>query len=430
MSKVKGIALCAAAALLLTPTLAHGNGFALFEHGARGVGMGGAFGATANDPSAGYYNPAGLAFLEGMQSSAGAYLITETSKFTGDDPYPGAGYKAELEHQIFYPLHLHVTGDLAKNLRWGISTTAPFGLGTWWPDDYAGKFITKRVDLKVLNLNPNLAYKVSDNFAVAVGFDYFLSQVDITKSIGVINPYTQQVAEVGQVHLFTPDWETGSGWNAGILWKIGGGFSFGATYRSRVEMKYSDAEASFVQFGTGYADFDAIVAGLLPFGDNVPGTSEIVFPAEMRYAVAWHNDVWTVEADFVRMGWDTFETLPITIEGRPDLSSVRAEDYVDRTTFRFGVEWKTSDRWAWQFGYLDDPTPVPTASVSPLLPDSDRTGYSVGFTWDWTNKMQVQSSFLYLPFDDRSTDGQDHDNYNGSYETTAYLWGFSLVYRF
>ena len=39
---------------------------------------------------------------------------------------------------------------------------------------------------------------------MAVGFDYFYSSLDLTRSIGVVNPYTQQVAEVGQVHLYTP----------------------------------------------------------------------------------------------------------------------------------------------------------------------------------------------------------------------------------
>ena len=40
--------------LLLAPTSSFGAGFALFEHGARAVGLGGAFGATADDPTAIY----------------------------------------------------------------------------------------------------------------------------------------------------------------------------------------------------------------------------------------------------------------------------------------------------------------------------------------------------------------------------------------
>ncbi|MGE5235298.1 MAG: OmpP1/FadL family transporter [Acidobacteriota bacterium] len=422
----------AAGVLLLVPTLALAGGFALFEHGARGVGMAGAFGATADDPSAGYYNPAGLAFLEGTQLEAGVFLITETSKFKGVNPYPGAGYKSEMESQVFYPPHLYLNGRLTSNdvLHWGVAVYAPFGLGTWWPNEYAGKFITKRIDLKVFNINPNLAIRLSDSVAVAVGYDLFLSRVDLTKSLPAFNPYTLQVAEVGQVHLYNDNWETGSGWNAAILAKLGAGFSFGASYRDKVKMTYSDATASFIQFPTGYADFDAIVAGLLPFANKPKATTSITFPSETRFGLAWRNEKWTVEYDAVRMGWDVFKNLPITIVGRPDLSSVRPEEYKNTTTHRIGFEYRMSPAWAWQFGYLKDPTPVPTASVSPLLPDADRNGYSLGFSWAFSERSKLESSFLYLPFKGRSTNGQDRDNFNGSYDTTAYLWGLSWVYKF
>lgn len=418
-----------AGVVLVVPALALANGFALFEHGGRPVGMAGAFGAIADEPSAGYYNPAGLAFLDGMQATDGFFLITETSKFTGDNPYPGEGYATKMESQIFYPPHIYATGAVAGNLRWGLAVTAPFGLGTWWPDDYAGKFITKRIDLKVFNINPSFAYKIGDNFALAVGADYFISQVDLTKSIGVVNPYTQQVAEVGQVHLYNPNWASGWGYNAAVLAKLGAGFSAGMTYRSRVEVKYDKAEASFVQFPTGHADFDAIVASMLPFGDNVPGETSITYPAELRAALAWQKGGLTVAFDAVRMGWDSFKTLPITIVGRPDLSSNREENYKDTTTYRLGMEYRTSPKFAFQLGVLKDPTPVPTDSVSPLLPDADRMGYSAGLSWNLSPKVRADVAYLFLPFDTRSTDGLDHDNYNGTYKTTANLLGFSLVVK-
>ena len=58
--------------------------------------MAGAFGAIADDATAGYYNPAGLAFLDGAQAASGVYLITETATFDGDAPFPGDGYRAEM----------------------------------------------------------------------------------------------------------------------------------------------------------------------------------------------------------------------------------------------------------------------------------------------------------------------------------------------
>ena len=416
-----------AGVVALAPTLALANGFALFEHGSRAVGMAGAFGAVADDPSAGYFNPAGLAFLDGTQAMAGFFLITESSTFTGDNPYPGAGYSVDMESQIFYPPHFHLTGHFSDNVSWGLSLTTPFGLGTWWPDDYAGKYITKRVDLKLFNLNPNLAFKLSDNVALAIGFDAFFSSVDLTRSIGAVNPYTQQVAEVGQVHLYTP-FESGYGYNAALLAKLGGGFSLGAQYRSRVKVEYS-GNASFVQFPTGYDDFDAIVAGLLPFDSNPAGLTEVTFPAELRFGLAWQSETWTFAADAVRMGWDSFDELPITLPDYPLLSSVRPENYEDATTYRFGVE-KRWEKTALQLGYLVDPTPVPTESVSPLLPDADRVGYSVGFSYILSPRVRVDAAYLYLPFDERSTEGLDPEGFNGTYDTKAHLFGMSMTVRF
>lgn len=417
-----------AVGLLLAPTLAFGAGFALFEHGARGVAMGGAFAAVADDATASYYNPAGLAFQDGSEAIAGAYFIGFDSKFTGDDPFPGQGYRSKQEKQIFYPPHAHVTGGLTKNIRWGFSMTAPFGLGTWWPDDFAGKYISKRIDLKVFNFNPNLAVKLSNHIALAVGLDYYMSQVDLTKSVGVINPYTQQVAEVGQVHMYN-EWDGEWGYNAGLLVKFGGGLSAGVTYRSRVKVVY-DAEASFVQFPTGNSDFDQVVATLIPFDRNVPGKTEINFPAEIRYGFAWQGEKLTLAADVVKQGWDSFQELPIILEGYPLLSSIRKEDYKDSFIYRVGAEYKASPTWAFQLGWLRDQTPVPVQTVTPMLPDSSRDGISIGFSYKLSEKMSVDVGFLHLMFDERSTKGVNPDGFDGTYKQTAELLGVSMGYRF
>ncbi len=429
MRMARGIGLLAlAACLLLVPAASHGAGFALFEHGARAVALGGAFGATADDPTAIYFNPAGIAFLQGTQVASGVYFITESSTFSGANPYPGQGYSVDMKSQIFYPPHFYLTGELTPNLHWGFGAYAPFGLGTWWPDEYAGKYLSKRVDLKVFNLNPTLSYKLTENLAIAAGVDYFYSALDLTRSIGVINPYTQQAAEVGQVHLYT-DYKGGWGWNVGLLGKLDGGFSIGATYRSNVKVNYT-GKASFTQFPSGYADFDAIVASQVPFGSKVSAKSSIKFPDEVRVALAWHGQKWGVEGDVIRMGWSSFKDLPIDLTGHPLLSEVRPEDYKDSNSYRLGVEYKASPSMAWQFGALYDKSPVPTISVSPLLPDADRKGASIGASFSLTPKTRLDVSYLYLKFKDRGTEGVNYDNYEGTYKTTANLFGFTVVHRF
>ncbi len=418
----------ALAAIAMVPATMFGAGFALFEHGARGVGMAGAFGATADDPTAGYYNPAGLAFGSGTRAAGGAYFIQIASEFKGDDPFPGSDYKVEQEDQIHFPLHAYVDGDLTANTRWGLAITVPFGLGTWWPSDYAGKYISKRIDLKVFNVNPNIATRIGDVLAFAVGADLYVTNVDLTKSIGLVNPYTQTVAEVGQAHIYTQG-QTGWGWNAAMLAKLKGGFSLGLTYRSSVKVDM-EGEVSFIQFQTGHADFDAIVASRIPFSTNPDVTTSIEFPSETRLALAWQWQDWTVEADVVRQGWHTFEELPMIIEGYPYLSAVRPEHYEDSNCYRLGFEWKKSEKVAFQFGYLYDETPVPTESVSPLLPDADRKGLSIGVSWSLTGNTRLDIGFLHLMFPERSTDGLDADNFNGTYSNQGELLGFTLSHRF
>ena len=56
-------------------TSARGGGFQLNEHGARAMAQAGAFAARANDPSAIFFNPAGLSYLRGAHVMAGVTLI-------------------------------------------------------------------------------------------------------------------------------------------------------------------------------------------------------------------------------------------------------------------------------------------------------------------------------------------------------------------
>src|ERR1051325_8974609 len=56
-------------------------GFSIFEQGAKATAMGGAFAATADDPSAIFYNVAGLAQQRHLTVLAGATAINFANEF-------------------------------------------------------------------------------------------------------------------------------------------------------------------------------------------------------------------------------------------------------------------------------------------------------------------------------------------------------------
>lgn len=420
-----------AVAVLALPTLAWGSGFALFEHGNRAMAMGGAFTAVADDLSAMYWNPAGMSFQEreGLEVMAGATFITAGQEFEGASPYPGDGYRTEQKSQFFYPAHLYAAMPVGERLTIGFSSLTPFGLGTYWDDDYAGRFISKRVDLKTFNLSPNFSLKLSDYVAFGAGADYLIGMLDYTRDIPFVNPYTQQVIDVGQVHMASDGLgNDGWGWHAGVYFDAGNGFSAGAMYRSRIEVDF-EAEASFHQYPTGYADLDYLLGQSLPFGQKTPVNSYIKFPEYWSLGVAYRTEAMTVSFQWGYMGWDTFQELPVEFVDYPELSYAIPEGYSYSNTYRLGLEWRMSDKLALQGGLLYDETPQPREAVSPLLADEDRTGISLGASFA-LGHLHVDAGYMLLLFEDSTAAIPNHNGYNGTYETTAHLLGVTLGYQF
>ena len=66
---------------LALPACLFANGFDIYEQSAKAVGLGGAFIAQADDPSAIFFNPAGIVQLDGTQLSVGACAIRPTMQF-------------------------------------------------------------------------------------------------------------------------------------------------------------------------------------------------------------------------------------------------------------------------------------------------------------------------------------------------------------
>ncbi len=426
--------LAVAVVALLAPSLSQASGFGLFEHGNRGMAMGGAMTAVADDPSALFWNPAGIAFQtdEGTQIQLGITFIAPEQEFYGDSPYPGDGYYAEQKSQTFYPPHLYLVMPIGDKASFGFSITNPFGLGTQWDDDFAGRFISKRVDIKTYDLSPNVAFKLGENFALGLGVDYLVGQIDLTKNIGMINPYTQQVADVGQVHLQSDGLGNDAwGWHAGLQGKFGG-FSIGFLYRSEIDMDFTDGYGSFRQFQTGYADYDDALAASIPFGEHAAMTSNIVFPDYFQIGMAWQNEKWTISGQWGTMGWDSFQELPINFTDYPDLSDVVVENYEDADQYRIGLEYRVSSKLALRLGYLEDETPQPVESMSPLLGDGDRTGYSIGIGFN-IHGIQTDIGYMYLETDGRHTGdngGVSLDGYEGAYTGKANLLGITTTLKF
>ena len=133
--RVRSLGILAALAIFfLASPPAFPAGFSIFAQGARASGMGLAFTAVANDPSAIFYNPAGLGWQKHFSSQLGGSLLTKVDgEFEGANPFPGTGFGVEEQHKTTFVLPtFYAVVPLTSNVNFGLGIFAPYGLGFRW----------------------------------------------------------------------------------------------------------------------------------------------------------------------------------------------------------------------------------------------------------------------------------------------------------
>jgi long-chain fatty acid transport protein len=412
----------------LLATSAFGSGFLIPEQGAKASAMAGAFAATADDPSAIFYNPAGIAQQRRIAAYAGTTLINFTNEFTGDINSPiTSGEEAKYNRHTFNIPNMYAIVPIGNNITVGVGVFAAFGLRTDWADPFAGRYISKDADLKTTSVNPVIAWQTDNGrFAIGGGVEYRRARVILNANRLALNPFIGRIQDVANTRLAS-DYGDDIGFNAGILFKPSDRFRIGVSYRSDMDIDL-EGNAEITPIPTGNAQFDAAVRAQLP--PNQPINTTIPFPSIATVGVAFSpNENWDLEFDVIRTGWDRFKALSVNFETTPAASFVRPQNWENSNSYRFGVNHNATEHWDVRFGAVYDENPQPVESVSPLLPDSDRIGASLGtglhsgpFTLDW--------SLLVLHFKDRDTQGLNPEGFNGLYETDALLWSVNLGYRF
>jgi long-chain fatty acid transport protein len=392
---------------VLVVCIALGGGFQLNEHGARAMAQGGAFAARADDPSAIYFNPAGL----GFQSSSiylGATFIMPKISFFGPTNY-SMNTETKMVDQTFTPINACGTYQITDDLHVGIGVNNPFGLGTEWPANWIGQYVSQKIDLQTFFITPTVAYKLNDQLSIGVGVNYVTGAVKMKLATSI--PFNSPPPIVS-LDLKA----TGVGFNAGVIYKLMPELSLGASYRSSVKL---DA--------TGSATFDPNYAVLnLPTGD---ASASIELPATAFLGAAYKlmKDL-EVEADYQYIGWSSYKELAIEFKADPTKNKVSPKNYQDTYILRLGAEYTMGDIQL-RAGYLYDHSPVQTAYLEPLLPDANRNGYNIGLGYKLNEQWRVDAAYFFLKFDQRKAENTVI-MFDGTYNSTANLIGIDVGYTF
>ena len=415
--------------VLSMATAAFGSGFALFEAGGKAVAMGGAFAATADDPSAIFYNVAGIAQQRKPELLFGATLINFQNSFTGDpnDPFTAGIHGSAYRAHTFVVPNGYLTVPFGGNFTFGVGVFSPFGLRTNWAQPWAGRYVSNDANIKTVSVQPSLAWQTSDGrFAIGAGPEYRRGKVILNQNQQIINPFTVRIADVGNSYL-SSDWTDAWGWNVGVLFKPSPTWRIGASYRAPITLDFKGT-ATITQIPTGNAQLDAIVKSELP--PTQPVTTSIPTPHFAYLAVATSAiKNWDIEADIVHNDWSRFKELTINLLTTPEASTTRPQNWKSTFSYRLGANHPVETDWDIRLGALYDHNPEPVEAVGPILPDADRLGVTFGVGWH-PGPFIMDATIFALHFQPRSTEGKNPDNFNGTYKTDAALFTVDFGYRF
>ena len=215
---------------LLLATLVPANlkavGFRLPNQDPEAIARGDAFAATADNPSAIYYNPAGITQLEGGNLRVGLYAISP-----GVD-YKGAGTTASMNSDFQPVPQFYFVYSLTNvPISLGLGTYAPYGLSGDWGNNTRFSTAAESGSLLYLSINPVIAWRINSKLSIGVGPTINYSTVSLKNGF-FYSPFLPQ----GQFSVDGDGW--GCGFNAGVLWQPHPMWSFGVNYRNGTDIDY------------------------------------------------------------------------------------------------------------------------------------------------------------------------------------------------
>ncbi len=402
-------AILLASALCFNATDSFGSGFAVYTQDASALGQGNAMIAHTDGPAAIFFNPALLNKLEGTQVEVGTTLIFPSRKFKSDL----SSTEYETEYSVFYPSTFYISHKFDDKVSAGLGIFSPFGLGTDWGENWEGRYITTRSEMKTFNFNPAISYQIMPNLSVAAGVDFIMMDATLERKI---NLSSLGLSDANQ--KFSGDGR-GIGYNLGVVFDINDETSLGASYRSEVKVGIA-----------GDANFNLPSSALSTTFPDTGGETDITLPQQVHAGISYKGfEGLIIEAGARWEGWSSYDELKFDFE-QPIAGSTTVayeKDWRNTWTGNAGAQYQLNNGVSLRAGYLYGGNPVPDKTFEPAIPDSNTHIFTIG-TGIKSRKMKIDLAYAYQMLESRNKNNTT--SANGRYDSRIHLLGISLTYLF
>lgn len=402
---------------LLAGVFSYAGGFRVSLQGVKQLAMAHTS-AHTEDASIAFFNPAGISFIPNKLSVAvggfGAISEVEYQSLETLQSY-------KTENPVGTPLYAAIAYKVTNNVSVGLSVTTPFGSTVKWADDWTGREVVQKMELKSFYFQPMVSYKFNDWASIGLSYIYAKGMVDWDKA----------VTNLGGTLNINDEKATGSGFGIGFYLKPSNNLDLSVAYRSAVIMKAENGLATFTgvpeavltspQLNVGTDGQDAFTAELPLVDEYTIGLTYKITPK------------WLVSADFNYHGWERYSKLTLDFENaqvgnQADKTVlVSPKNFKNAKTFRIGTQYMLTDKLAGRLGYYFDESPYEDKYFIPETPSFDASVVTAGLGYKF-GKLGVDLAAA-LSFPEARKVNNDYLSFRGQAKAKAMYLGLGFTYN-
>ena len=401
---------------LLAGVLSYAGGFRVSLQGVKQLAMAHTS-AHAEDASVTFFNPAGMSFIPSKLSVvAGGFAASNKVTFQNFNTLQST----ETDNPVGTPFYAAITYRPIEKLTVGLSVTTPFGSTIIWPNDWEGKEMVQKLELKSFYFQPMVSVKLAPWVSFGASYIYAKGVVDWDKAVTQFG---------GQVNINDKK-ASGHGYGFGFYFRPDPKLDVSIAYRSAIDMKAKNGTATF-QFPSQsiYNQLKLNAAGQDGFSATLPLVEE--YTIGLTYKV---TPKWQVSADFNYHGWERYSKLTLDFENAPIGNNpsdptilTSPKNFKNSKTFRLGTQYAFTNMIYGRLGAYYDEAPYTTNNFIPETPSYD-TYVVTGGIGIKLKQFGVDIAGGYAMPQYRNVDNANLGFY-GQSKATAFYLGLGLSYN-
>jgi len=356
--------------------------FAIREQSAEDLGNAFAGAATSGSSlSSMFWNPATMTSHQGINSTSLGTGILPFANVRTTIPASTLPDSGNIGEAAFVPAS-SFSYQVNDSIWAGLTLNSPFGLSTKASQASNGGIYGQSSDVRSLNIQPTIAYKLNDMLSFGVGlaiqrFSIHLTSLDPAALYGLVPPGAKFIS---YDDLTGHSW--GVGFTAGATIKPMAGTEIGIGYRSQIKQNLSGNITAIAVLGS------TATAAI---------KSNITLPDQVNIGIRQKitNDL-NVMAGFEWTHWSIFNSFPVTLASNGAPLTSLGFKYRDGWMASLGADYKATQDLTLRAGLAYETSPISDAVRSVRLPDNNRVWTSLGLSYALGKKMSFDVGYTHI----------------------------------